>query len=268
VSLRAAQIWFAAAVSTPESDPLPVGEDEAARRLTRGPRLSAGERLEVYRRAYHARLVECLADDYPALRAFLGQEPFEDLCRAYIAQHPSTEPSLNGFGRSMRDFCASRAALSAPRFTADLASLEWAIVEVIHAPSAEPLTLSDLTEVAPERWADARLRATPASRQLTFEYPVNAYFQGWRDAGETALPGPARSVAVVYRSGPTVWRMNLSDPMADLLSSLTNGETLGVALDRTVAAFENVSEDAASARVMAWFRDWVSSGLFIGVDFS
>ena len=72
--------------------------------LTAGPRLSALERLDIYRRGYGARLVECLADDYPVLQHALGDGPFEDLCRAYIAAHPTRGPSLNFFGRHMACF--------------------------------------------------------------------------------------------------------------------------------------------------------------------
>jgi hypothetical protein len=269
-SLCSLETWFARAVMTPESEAEPTGSGHAERLLTRGPQLAPLERLEVYRRAYHARLIECLLDDYPALAHALGEDAFDALCRAYIARHPSTGPNLNSFGRSMVEFCLSEAnGLDVLRgFAADLAALEWAMVEVIHAPTAEPLTLAGLAEVPVERWADAQLVATTAFRLLQFDYPVNVYFQAFRDGKTPTIPAPARSAAAVYRSGPTLWRMDLTEPACALLQAIASGQTLGTSLEEAAAALSGVSEEDAAGRVMSWFRDWVASGLFARVEFS
>jgi hypothetical protein len=74
-SLRGRQLRFAHALTTPESLPGPLDQEGAARWFTAGPRLTAHERLAIYRRAYHARLVECLADDYAAVQHALGRDP-------------------------------------------------------------------------------------------------------------------------------------------------------------------------------------------------
>jgi hypothetical protein len=266
-SLHDQQRWFARAVMTPESHPLPVGAAVADRMLTAGPRLTALERLEVYRRAYHARLIECLADDYPALQGALGPEAFDALGRAYIERHPSSGPNLNAFGRNMASFCrTAEAACPESAFAADLASLEWAIVEVIHARSAPAVTIEALNAIPIDRWADARLVPTPAFRLLRFGYPVNAYFQSFRQGTTPLIPGPSDSSVLVYRCGATVWRMPLTEPMFALLEATALGETLGTSLDRAAAALGDVPEEVAGARVMGWFRDWVSSGLFCDVE--
>jgi hypothetical protein len=267
LSLREQERWFVRAVMTPESHPLPAGATAAARVLTAGPRLSALDRLEVYRRAYHARLIECLADDYPALQSALGPEAFDALCRAYIERHPSTGPNLNAFGQHVPAFCRSaEAACPESAFAADLATLEWAIVEVIHARSAPAVTLEALQAIPIDRWADARLIPTPAFRLLHFAYPVNAYFQSFRQGTTLLVPEPAASSLLVYRSGPTVWRMPLTQPMVLLLEATARGETLGTSLECAAAALTDVAEDVAGARVLGWFRDWVSSGLFCDVE--
>lgn len=267
-SLRATQLWFARAIMTPESAGDAVSEAEAAARLTAGPKLGAVDRLEIYRRGYHARLVECLADDYPVLQGALGGDAFEALCRAYVAQHPSDSPSLNYYGRFMSGFLRNGAPADTPSraFGSDLAALEWAIVEVIHAPSAEPLTLERLGQVPQEAWPGARLVANTALRLQRFEYPVNAFFQQVREGAEPTLPGASPSATVVYRSGPTIWRMDLTEPMFVVLQGLLSGETLADALGRAETALAGVDPAEAGQRVTHWFREWVSSGLFVGVE--
>jgi hypothetical protein len=252
---------------TPESQPCMVGEREAARLLTRGPSLSALERLEIYRHAYHARLVECLADDYPVLKHAMGHAAFDRLCRAYIAHHPSKSPSLNYFGAIMAVFCRDEAPepFGLRGFAADLAALEWAVVEVIHAPSAPPLTIEALDRMPADGWAAARLEPNTAFRLLRFEYPVNEYFQAVRDRADPTVPNAALSATVVYRSGPTVWRMDLTPPMFEVLSALCTGETLGASLGRAENALAGAAPVEIAQRVTHWFREWVASGLFVRV---
>jgi hypothetical protein len=266
-SLRGTQEWFARVVMTPDDSPAYATDDEIAQRVTASARLGAAERLDIYRRGYHARLIECLTDDYPALAYALGDEAFDALCRAYIARHPSRGPNLNFFGLPMEQFCRTegRDLLPQPVFAADLASLERAVLEVIHAASSEPLTLDGLQGMPPEAWPSARLQVNTAVRILRFAYPVNAYFQAWREGASPELPAEEPSATVVYRSGPTVWRMDLTPPMLEVLGALVAGEPLGEALGRAEAGLAGVDPAEVAQRVTHWFREWVSSGLFSGV---
>jgi hypothetical protein len=242
--LREEQLWFARAVMTG------AALDQVGQRLTAGPKLGPLERLDVYRRGYEARLVECLADDYPVLERALGEEPFAALCRAYVARHPSEAPNLNAYGRHMAEVC--------PGFAADLARLEWAIVEVIHEPAGAPLTLEDLAAVPAEGWATARLVPSRAVRILTLDYPANDYFQAVREGNTPPLPERAPSATAVYRSGHAVWRMGLTPTMHRVLDALVAGELLEAALA--------LAGDEPPEQVTAWFREWVSGGLFVGVE--
>lgn len=265
MSLREAQQWFARAITTPESEPSAVSAEGAAQELTPGPRLSSLERLDVYRTAYHARLIECLVDDYPALQAALGERSFEALCRAFVARHPSTSPSLNTYGAPMAAFCRTETALDCRAFAADLATLEWAIVEVIHAPGAPPLRPERLAAVPADAWAHARLEVTPAFRLVRAAYPVNTFFQAFRDDKSPSIPEASPSATAVYRSGPTVWRMDLTSPMATLLERLVAGDALGSALELAAGTMDGVPEDVLGQRLMTWFQGWVSGGLFTGI---
>jgi len=275
-SLRALQEWFAAAVMHPVSVASSVAErphigDEALRVedvervVLPSDQLSGLERLEIYHRAYRARLVECLADDYPVLQRALGEDRFEALCHAYIAEHPSASPNLNFFGRHLSDFCRTwQDSLST--FASNLAALEWAIVEVLHAAAARSLSLEALLDVPTEQWAAARFVASPTVRLFQFAYPVNTYFQACINGSNPSVPPRGESATAVFRDGPTIWRMDLNRPMQALLASLFAGVSLGDALDRLVAAGE-MTEDQAP-ELIGWFRDWVGHGFFASVDLS
>lgn len=266
LTLRSQQEWFAAIISTPQAEPAPVDEHSAKRLIKPSSTLSSVERIDIYRRGYHARLIECLIDDYPVLQHALGEDSFEALCRAYIAAHPSTGPSLNYFGRHMSDFCRTQ-PLPAPGFAADLATLEWAIVLCIHAPTASTIDFTDLSNVPPERWPNARFTLNPSLRILKLEYPANSYLQGFRQRRSPPIPGPLPTVVAVYRTGRSVWRLELEPTLVTLLDSLAGGATLEAALTRVQAllATDPEQNEAQVAKLVSYcFQHSVSSGLFSG----
>ncbi|MET0593034.1 MAG: DNA-binding domain-containing protein [Polyangiaceae bacterium] len=274
--LSALQHWFAGVVMHPsgvtagvealhgaKNAELGVSLADAERVLLPSSRLTGLARVAIYGDAYRARLVECLADDYPALQYALGHHEFEALCLRYIARHPSQSPNLNAFGRHMAAFCRTEES-PARLFEGDLAALEWAMVEVLHAAQPEKLDLATLATVPPERWGGARFSPGGAVRVLEFAYPVNAFFQAFRTDNEPTVPEPAWSATAVFRDGTTIWRMDLSRAMHALLTMLSGGTPLGAALD-LLASSGHITEEEG-AQVMVWFRDWVSHGFFAGIE--
>lgn len=267
LNLAAQQAWFEAIVTTPESEPAPADEAGLLRLVTPSKELTALERLDVYRRGYYARLVECLVDDYPVLQHALGEEAFEELSHAYIAEHPSKSPSLNYFGRHMADFCRTQ-PLPSPGFAADLAAIEWAIVLSIHAPTAPTLTSEELATVPGERWPSVCLKANPSLCILHQEYPANAYLQAFRNDADPSVPEAKRTSVAVYRTQMRVWRLELTPPMVTLFEALKSGATLAESLNRVAPELEGTPEAEAVQMVMHWFRTGVSSGLFSGLYFA
>jgi hypothetical protein len=259
--LRDVQTWMCDAITRP----LDEGDTRDAEGVvTASARLSANDRLDLYRWGYHARLVECLADDYPALQHFLGEPEFEAMCHRYIAAHPSRSPSLNAFGRQMPEF-----ARTAPfgAFASELARLEWALVEMIHAPPAPVLVLEELQAIAPEAWARARLPPSETVRVLRFEHAVNRYLQAFRDGDAPSVPEARASATAVYRRGFVVWRMDLTPSMTGLLDALFAGATLGDALATLARHAEDRDALEESERnVMVWFREWVAGGFFARIE--
>ena len=67
-------------------------------------RLTSFERLEIYNRQYWFRLIDILTEDFPGLRAVLGEEKFYLLLRAYLTKYPSKSFSLREFGSSLPKF--------------------------------------------------------------------------------------------------------------------------------------------------------------------
>jgi hypothetical protein len=253
--LTAQETWLSDAVTGPDA------VADAARMLTPGPRLTPAERLQIYREGYRSRLVECLADDYPAVRYLLGNSTFETIAHAYIDRHPSRSPNLNAFGRCFPAFLAAGHA-GVGTFAPELAQLEWAIVEAIHAEASPPLTLERLESMAPEQWAAAVLVPAASVRVLRFAHPVDSFYQAFRDDQRPVAPAVASSATLVHRRGWVVWRSELTPAMARLLEAIQGGSPLGAALASSIE-----SEDTAvQASITRWFQEWVSGGVFTAVE--
>lgn len=264
--LGSLQRWFAEAITHrgPLSqgilrEPLLANATELPRVLTAGPQLSALERLSIYHRAYRARLVECLADDYPALRATVGPTRFTEIVHDFVDRHPSHSPNLNGYGRPFSSFLGERGEV----YLSELARLEWALVEVIHAPAAEPLSLADLSQLPVEAWASARLAPSNTVRLLSFTHPVNRAFQRFCETEAAVVPEPEPSVTLVYRQELVSWRLDLDPALTTLIEGLFAGQSLAHSLDRLAeTAEDDVALAALEQKVMIHFREWVECGVF------
>lgn len=215
------------------------------------------ERLAIYRRGYFARLTECLADDFPALMSALGGPQFKTLCKDYIATHPSTSPNLNSFGRFLPDFLLQHNDLEMALFYRDLARLEWALVEVLHAEASPPISAMALAATLTESLLDIRVEVSKAVKLLTFGYPVNEFFQAFCDNSALELPAPTITSVAVVRVEYALWRLDLLPVQATLLSRLAQGKALNAALDGI---------QATPAQIQAWFSDWTRLGIFSAIS--
>jgi hypothetical protein len=164
----------------------------------------------------------------------------------------------------MAELCRTRPEPWAP-FAADLARLEWAVVEVIHAPSDAGLSADALAAIPAERWQTARLVASRTLRLLSFDYPANDYYQAFRDGRMPALPERRSSSAAVCRRGLPVTRTDLEPDAALLLEDLV----AGFPLQRAVRELERRAFDPASVahQLPGWLGCWVSSGFFSAIEY-
>ncbi len=254
-SLRDEQLWMVSAITGAEVDSADVD-----RWILASAKMTPAERLDVYRSGYVSRLEECLADDYPVVAKTMGEDAFRELVEAYVERHPSNGPNLNFFGRHMPAFLRDRGEA----FLSELATLEWSLVVVLHAALPPPIDLTPLQTRPPEDWERARFVASEAIRFHRFEHAVNPYFQAVRVRDEEPeIPKPSPSAVAVYRKDLTLWRMDLTPPMARVLGPLLEGKTFGEALAQLeVGESDPQALEEAGRNVMVWFRDWVEAGFF------
>jgi hypothetical protein len=166
----------------------------------------------------------------------------------------------------MADFIRERADFPHREFAAELATLEWAMVEVLHGASPEALDLEHLQAYPFEKWAEARFERSSTSRVLRFEFPANRFYQAFRNDEAPAVPERSATATAVYRDGYTIWRMDLTPAMRDLLEALLGGAPLGQALSTLeLPADDPVALSKLLENAMIWFKEWVGGGVFSSI---
>ncbi len=242
-------------------------------------RLTSFERLEIYNRQYWFRLKDCFYDDYPGLRALLGDRRFQRLACAYLARHPSQSFTLRNLGSRLVAFLEAEPHWVAPLapLALDMARLEWAHIEAFDDDAKPPLEAESLLGADPAR---IRLRLQPHITLLHLHYELDTFLihikraEGLRDEASNALQQrrarlrrrlkrrlrPATLFLAVHRYRDTVYYKRLEPAQFRLLSAFQANATVAEACDAAADA-EDARSDL-SARLKSWFATWASLGWF------
>ena len=173
--------------------------------------LAPAERLGIYHGMYLLRMEEAMANDYPALKHFLGDECFFGLVRDYVQVHPSLSPSLSPLGKHLPEFLKTATGLKRPDFCHELARLERAVSQAFDGPETPRLSEAQIAAVPPEAWETARLEPVGTFGLLSFRYPVNDYLQTVLDDNHDHPKARLKdSWIAVYRRDYMVYRLDLT----------------------------------------------------------
>src|SRR5467141_657873 len=157
----------------------------ASRYIKPNDRLTSLERLEIYNRQYWFRVLGSMAEDFPGLRAILGQWRFDDMCRAYLAECPSRSFTLRNLGARLETWLRRNPKWIRGKQTLalDMVRLEWAEIQAFDGGAEPSLCLADLSGISVP---GLRLRVQPHVQLLELHYPVDDLAIAVRDEDESA----------------------------------------------------------------------------------
>ena len=206
-------------------------------------------RLRVYADAYRLRLIDVLANDFPATRDALGDAPFQAIALGYIDAHPSTRPSVRHFGRSFANWL--QAHPDARRGLHELARFEWLQGECFDAADARPLAIDDVAAMPAEAWPSLRLALHPATRMLASRR------LRLHDGRPRLATRDAPTAWVLWRDGVDVRWRSLDRDEAEALQALREGAAFGALCERLA----NHHGEAGALRAAALLKRWLADGL-------
>ena len=281
-NLQQLQGWMQAVLMHPGGVVAGMLSDEARRHLEIEPegidsvinpsrQQSSIERLEIYSRAYYARLVECLRSEFPMLTTALGEDVFDQFAAGYLQDHPSRSYTLTRLGAGLADYLAATQPAGDENawlgFLVELARLEWCFNEVFDGPGPEghpPMSPETLHGISGSQWSACRLTPVAGLRLTNFAYPVHEMFHALR-RGERPDPPAARLThLVIWRRDYIVRHDELSGLQIPLLAALVAGQNVGEAIEQAAVETDDLTPLAQSLE--GWFRKWIQQGLFAGVE--
>ncbi|TWB24782.1 putative DNA-binding protein [Nitrospirillum amazonense] len=183
----------------------------------------AEARLKIYRANVQQSLAEALAAAFPVTLRLMGVPAFRSAALDFVRAHPPTRPQLAAYGG---DFPAALAPLDTG--AADMARLEWAVMEAYFAADAPVLTVERLAAFPPGDYAQLRFVPHPAARVLWLGHDVLPL---WRQAQEDETwvppaPDALDGEVLVLRPADGIVCVSLPPGAAAAIQSLLNGDML------------------------------------------
>jgi hypothetical protein len=246
-------------------------------------RLSAFERLEIYNRVYWFRVLDCLYDDYPGLRAIVGEKKFMELATAYLAKYPSVSFTLRNLGQRLEKFLREEPQWIAPHeeLALDMTRFEWAQVVAFDDAALPTITTDDILDTPRSK---LRLGLQPYLSLLELNCAVDKFLlavqkrdadvlrdeasntfeampQAKRRRKPVRLPKREHIHVAVHRYDNALYYKRLEPEGFAILQALRRGTTVEKACVDAIAHSARKRVNWA-AFIKERFNDWSSLGWF------
>jgi len=259
-------------------------------------KVSAETRLAIYYDAYRLRLLEALASNYPVLRAWIGEEEFENIGIAYIATCPSRHFSIRWFGDRLPEFLAATPPWDGKSGLAEMAALEWALSEAFDAEDGTIIGIEDMAAIPAPAWPDMRLHFHPSAQRLDLRWNVPILWKAINQTldvekniascrGETSatpsvgkeqredapavtdvpalMQGDYPQAWLVWRQGLKTWFRSLSVDEAWALDAAMTGENFAAICE---GLCEWIDAQNVALHAAGLMKHWISDGIVSGID--
>jgi hypothetical protein len=239
------------------------GEDEISSSVEGGVIADKERRLRIYADAYRLRLVEVLGNDFPVLKACIGESIFDTWATEYLAAHPSRYVSVRHVGNAFSDWLNSQSKAGVA--AAELAAFEWAQGEAFDSADADVVVLGDVAGIAPEAWSALKLQVHPATRWLSLRSNAPACVV----AHDNDRPFPDAIVSdqpaewLLWRRGMSVHWRSLPADEAAALAAVRAGANFGEICEFLRPWHE---EELLALRAASLLKLWISDELIAALE--
>jgi hypothetical protein len=255
----------------------------AAEFIKPNDRLSSFERLEIYNRQYWFRVLDCLYDDYPGLRAVVGERRFMKMATAYLTKYPSDSYTLRDLGDRLEQFLQAEPHWSAPReeLALDMIRFEWAQVVAFDGAAKPLVTPDDILDTPP---SELVLGLQPYLSLLELNFAVDDFLIAVKKGESDVLRGEASNAMdgapkaevrrkrvrfpkrekvylAVHRHDNMLYYKRLDQEAFAILTAIGRGDTVENACVAAVSASSKTDVDW-SVQIKEWFDGWSALGWF------
>jgi hypothetical protein len=189
-------------------------------------------RFAVHRNNVVASLVDALADTFPVVQELVGPEFFRAMAGVFVRAQPPRSPLLARHGEHFPAFVAGFEPARTLPYLPDVARLEWARLDALHAADAAPLdrNAAQSALASGDSVADLRLLLHPALRWRDARHAAVSLWAAHQGQGDLALVDPFRpEAALVVRPFDEVRVVRCDRGTVALAAALQRGERFGAA---------------------------------------
>ena len=197
------------------------------------------QRFAVYRNNFAVGLRQALADRFPTVRELVGDDFFNATAHAYIDAEPPLSPIVAEYGGTFPEFLKQFPPAHQVPYLHDVARLELAYHQVLHAADETALPPDDFAAMG-DGLATQVFSFVRSCRLLSFEFSAIRIWQSHRDGnGMHGVSADGPEFGMITRPDQEVSVRSLDRATYLVLSALAERMTLDDAFARAVEAGEN-----------------------------
>ncbi len=232
--------------------------DEIAPHIKGDDKVSAQDRLSIYKNAYRLRLREVIDTDHPILGIYLGDDLFDKMVDGYIDHNPSHNRSLRQFCDALPAYLKEEPFFSQHLQISELARFERLLLSAFDAEDRKIATQDDLQQLPTEEWLDLNIRFHPSLQIFTTSWNVVETWQAIK--GETPPPPPLEqnNCWVLWRNNERLTEFRSITSLEQImLHCFLRGDSLSVVADQII---EHVEEALAPQTLLSTLNLWLELG--------
>ena len=221
-------------------------------------RIAPPDAVDFYRGSVAANLRAALSAAYPVVARLVGESFFAEAARGYAADSPSCSGDLHRFGGRFAGFLERYPPAHGLAYLADVARLEWAVHECLHACDMPAVDLTAISALPESEHGGLRVRVAPAVRHMRSAWPVQAIWeanQPGRDGTAERIEGP--DCVLVRRAALEGVVERLDADAYACFEALAAGESLERAIDAL---------GEGGDRFPALLAQWCAGGVIAGFE--
>ncbi len=229
--------------------------------------------MAVYRGNYRSALMGALAETYERTALYLGEGPFQQSCINHAIKHPPSGWTIDEAGAGFDTTCGELFAQNPE--VAELAWLEWAMLELATAPNTQTLTPEAFSQAAAgfgdEDWGGLRLSFQPRAVSRVVNHNLTAL---WQALGQEGAASPDITLAepqscLVWREGERPTFILVEADQAPAFAAMQAGASYGDVIALLVGEDPEPSPDLiqnAAMRAGAMLGKWLQEGMVVAIN--
>ncbi len=241
------------------------GETSIIKQTTQSAKVSAEDRLGIYSSAYWLRLTEILENDYPGVKALLGEDEFQKMARGYIKTYDSPYYNVRWYGDQLSKYLSSTLPYSHHPYLAEMASFEWAMTLSFDAEDIDIASMDDVLTIGPSEWPTMIFQTHPGLQRLNLSWNI-AITWNCVDAGhEIKEPQKYEHLVpwLIWRSDLKIYFRSLETDEAFSLDSIIEGASFGEICE---GLCEWHDEAGAALVAASMLKRWLADGVITEIS--